>query len=161
MAMKLLQDLRKLPCFQTNILVPGKEQTHLFTANIILGLDLSPLSQYYFPAHYEAVTGPLHRSLTAESTQHTGLPWRALCCAQDEDATGCPVPVAGADLQDGASRCPLTWYLLTRSCLICSNFLFSSLCRSSRFCARPTYTMRPLISFPFMSATACQRREGL
>lgn len=30
-AMKLLQDLRKLPHFQTNILISGKEQTHLFT----------------------------------------------------------------------------------------------------------------------------------
>lgn len=30
-AMKLLQDLRKPPHFQTNILISGKEQTHLFT----------------------------------------------------------------------------------------------------------------------------------
>lgn len=61
----------------------------------------------------------------------------------------------------GRSPLPLTWYLLTRSCFICSNFLFSSLCLSSRFCARPTYTIRPLISFPFMSATACRQNAAL
>ena len=37
-AMKLLQDLRKLPHFQTNILISGKEQICLFTCQHHPGL---------------------------------------------------------------------------------------------------------------------------
>ncbi len=48
-----------------------------------------------------------------------------------------------------------TWYLVMRSCFICSNLRFSSFWRSPFFCARPTYTCLPLSSLPFMSSTAC------
>lgn len=48
----------------------------------------------------------------------------------------------------------LTWYRLILSCFSCSNFRFSSAWRSTFFCARPTNTIFPLISFPFISSTA-------
>lgn len=52
--------------------------------------------------------------------------------------------------------CKLTWYLVIRSCFICSNLRLSSFWRSPFFCARPTYTCLPLSSLPFMSSTACR-----
>lgn len=47
-----------------------------------------------------------------------------------------------------------TWYRLILSCFSCSNFRFSSAWRSTFFWARPTNTIFPLISFPFISSTA-------
>lgn len=47
-----------------------------------------------------------------------------------------------------------TWYLLILSCLSCSNFLLSSACLSIFFWARPTNTVLPFSSEPFISSTA-------
>lgn len=55
----------------------------------------------------------------------------------------------------------LTWYLVIRSCFICSNLRLSSFWRSPFFCARPTYTCLPFISLPFMSSTACSEKSPI
>lgn len=55
----------------------------------------------------------------------------------------------------------LTWYLVIRSCFICSNLRLSSFWRSPFFCARPTYTCLPFSSLPFMSSTACKEMSDL
>lgn len=135
-AMKLLQELRKPLNSQTNILFLEKSRPVCSPANTTLGLALSSLL-ILLPWTLRTVTGAPYGYLHPKGHIHSAGP----------SAHSIPLP--------------LTWYLLTRSCLICSNFRFSSLCRSSRFCARPTYSARPLISFPFMSATACQQGARL